>query len=173
MVLALIVAHPTFNERVERKEGEEDPGNDDTRNENVPRDGVMECVGLDRRRHTYKTIEPTHVPVRLRSSRNLSRRIWTVKPDGVNRSNRSQECSDTEDNEEESASFCHVDGHQWIADDVFFCASRARILSVLLVPDQHQVDCDQSQEDSWQQKNVNRKDSGDEGCSWERPAESK
>ena len=55
-----------------------------------------------------------------------------------------------EDDKEEATCLCHVDRHKRITNNVCLFASWTRVLSVLLVPDEHQVNSDQSEEDSRQ-----------------------
>ena len=65
MVLSLIAGHPCLDKGPERKSSEHDSRGYESRNQNVPGNGMSEGVCLPVRSHTYQAIEPTHVPVGL------------------------------------------------------------------------------------------------------------
>ena len=63
--------------------------------------------------------------------------------------------------------FCHIDRHQWITNNVLLSSSRTWILSVLLVPDQHQVCGNKCEEDSRNKKDMYGVDALNENFAWE------
>ena len=159
MMLALVSRSPTLNKRIESQSCKHDSGDYQTWNQNIPRNCVTKEICLKRWRHTNKAIKPTHIPIGLRTSRNLRGRVGTIEPDWVDRSYRSKECRNTEDDKEEAACFSHIDRHEWISNNILLSATRTRELCVLLVPDEHEVHCDECKKNSRKQENVNYIDS--------------
>ena len=143
-MFALIASDPLFDKWIERHSSENDSWDDESRNKNVQRKRVTKNHGFKRWRHAHQSIEPAHIPIGLRPGRDLTGRVRTVEPERVNRCNSSEKSSDSKDNKEESAGLSHVNRHQRITNNVLLGATRAWVLRVLLVPDQHQVNSNES-----------------------------
>src|SRR5690625_4179759 len=110
--------------------------------------------------HTWHQAENTvtkpDIPVRLGTSRDRGRVVWSVVPHRVDLEEPRNQGDDTGDNEEEATSFGRIDRSDRVAYNVPFLASGARVLRVFVNHDHEQVNGDHQDDERWHDHDVER-----------------